>query len=252
MDFQGSVAGGAGSESVALSQRIESVCSFSGETITLSFWAKSDTVGPHTIALGWRQRFGTGGGASAAVSLAAQEITTLTNTWQFFSLTFSIASISGKTIGTSGTDSLALRIFTQAAAGALGALNVPNPISFTDTVSFANVQVELGATGTAFEIKELETVVGLCQRYFCKNQSLDQVPDTSDTGEAFRMTLQFFNDTGFVMFPSTMRAPPTVTTFVITSTGIAATSISDSSAVFQRTGGSQTSGSWNWTADAEL
>jgi len=264
MDFQGFVTGGSGSESVALAQRIESVLSFAGETVTVSFWAKADTPGPHTIAIGFRQTFGTGGGASASVSLLAQEITTLNNTWQYFTLTFSIDSILGKTIGTSGTDSLRLRIFTQAAASVLALLGVPNTLDFQDTVSFANMQVEVGSAATAFEIRDIATEIALCQRYFCKAWDIDQTPSpllaappgVFDAAEAasggqYRSSAFFgASGNGFTApWPVRMRAAPTVLVVHAVPGSIFVLDIGEGSATWNA---SSTNFQVLWTADAEL
>ena len=170
-DVEHFVTGGDGTEITALVQRMEGVRNFNDNEATVSFWAKGDVGG--TLAVQLRQFFGTGG--SAVVSILAQNFT-ITTSWQYFTLTFSVPSISGKTIGPNKDDFLVCRIVSQVGATAQGTFNHPTTLNFTGTLSLANVQVEEGDTATAFEIRELETEIALCQRYFCKSHDIDTAP----------------------------------------------------------------------------
>jgi len=172
--IQSFITGGGPNASSIFIQRIEGVRTFNGSQATVSFWAKGDTAG--TVAVQLRQAFGTGGSPSGPVEIPGQEIVLLNGVWQYYTLTFSIPSIAGKTLGTNNNDSLRLRIFTFSNAGSSALIGLPNPVNFTGTMSLANVQIEEGATATAFEIRELETEVALCQRYFCKSHDIDTAP----------------------------------------------------------------------------
>ena len=166
-----------GSENSVLIQRIEDVRTFNGGDVTVSFWAKSDVApagGQENITVHFRQFFG-GGGGSAANIIAGQEIT-LTTTWTYYTLTFALPNIGGSTLGSFGNDSLRLRFVTQAGAGAAAAQNLPGPVNFVEVLHLANVQVEEGADATAFEVREIETEVALCQRYYSKAHDIDTAP----------------------------------------------------------------------------
>ena len=165
-----------GSENSVLIQRIEDARTFNGQSVTVSFWAKTDVVTPlqDKITVHFRQFFGSGGGSPANV-LNGQEIT-LTTAWTYYTLTFALPNISGETLGSAGDDSLRLRFVTQAGAGAAAAQNLPGPVNFVDVLSLANVQIEEGTAATAFEIRELETETALCQRYYCKSHDIDTAP----------------------------------------------------------------------------
>ena len=248
MRFESVLSGSAGNAGSQLVQRIEKVETFNGRTATLSFWARTES-GSGTIALSLFQFFGTGG--STPVTLPASVDIALTTAWTYYTVSFPIPSVSGKTIDYAN-DSLRVRFHNYIDSALATLFGFVGPINFTGILNITNIQIEEGASATSFEKKSLQEEIGMCQRYFCKNQSIDVIPSAIATGEHFAMTLQFFNDTGQTSWPSTMRSTPTVTIFLITSTGIIARFLSDSHVTWGRTGGSQTSGSWNWTADAEL
>lgn len=77
-------------------QFVEDVRTFAGQTVTFSFWAKASSSLNATILIS--QNFGSGGSASVDNYAGSASITT---SWQRFTITTSLASISGKTIGTS-------------------------------------------------------------------------------------------------------------------------------------------------------
>jgi hypothetical protein len=77
-------------------QNIEDVRTFAGQNVIVSFYAKSNVT---TDALRWirlQQVFGSGG--SATVSTDSAPIT-LTSSWQRYTVSFSVPSVTGKTIG---------------------------------------------------------------------------------------------------------------------------------------------------------
>jgi hypothetical protein len=81
-----------------LSQPIEDVRTFAGNTVTLSFWAKAaSAITLPTISI--IQDFG--GGGSAGVVTTAVSSQAITTSWVRYSYSVAIPSITGKTIGTS-------------------------------------------------------------------------------------------------------------------------------------------------------
>lgn len=133
-----------------LEQRIESAYTLAGETVTVSGYIKGTAA--HTVDLLLRQNFGTTGSPSSDVDTASQEIS-VTTSWAKFELTFSLASISGKTLGTDDNDYLSA-VFTLASAEG------------NDTFQLARVQVEKGSVATEFEERPIGTELALCQRYY--------------------------------------------------------------------------------------
>ena len=143
-----SVAGSGGTFN-DIRHRIESVRTFAGQQVTLSFWAKaaSSITLPSVF---WGQYFGTGGSPSAS-TIAANNVAVDTS-WQKFSYTTAIPSISGKTLGSDGNDDLEL--------------NIRLPLNSTFTFDIAQIQAERGPVATPFERRPIGTEFALCQRYF--------------------------------------------------------------------------------------
>lgn len=136
-------------------QNIEDVQTFAGQKITLSFWAKAGAA--ITIGAIIEQNFG--GGGSASVYTSEQNIN-LTTAWQKFSLTFTLASLSGKTIG------------TNSLLGIVWGL----PLNATITFDIAQVQVNAGDQALPFIPRSLGEELALCQRYFQKSFTYDTTP----------------------------------------------------------------------------
>jgi hypothetical protein len=128
-----------------LEQRIEDVSTFAGNTCTLSFWAKCSTA--QTLSNSYLQVFGTGGSADVTTSGSSFSLTTA---WQKFTATFTLPSISGKTIA-GGNDYLNIRF------------NMPNAACAVD---ISQVQLEAGSSATEFEHRQYTTELSLCQRYY--------------------------------------------------------------------------------------
>lgn len=107
----------------AVSQSIESVRTFSGGKATVTFYARADASRNMTIDM--RQNFGSGGSASVDVSGGTIALTT---SFQRFTITYDLPSITGKTIGTN--DCLALLMYC--------------PINSTFTIDISNVTINEG------------------------------------------------------------------------------------------------------------
>lgn len=169
-----------------VSQHIEDVRTFSGQTVTLSFYAKASAA--RDIQIRFSQNFGSGGSATVETILGAVSLTT---SWQKFVVTGNLPSITGKTIGASSTLILSLDI----KQGAFGS-NLDN-----DSIDLSQVQLEAGDTATPFEHRSYGQELALCQRYYYKT------PNISYDYPAFHYgTLAI---TG-IPLPVTMRANPTV------------------------------------------
>ena len=136
-----------GNPGLYISQKIEDVRTFAGQTVTVSFWAKVGSAASLDNAT-ILQNFGSGGSTSVQTTVGAASATT---SWQRFSFTVSIPSIAGKTIGTDSN--LELRIF------------MPNASSTTD---IWGVQVEESSVATAFQTATgtIQGELAACQRYY--------------------------------------------------------------------------------------
>jgi hypothetical protein len=99
---------GAGAETFKyFQQNYASVQTLSNTEVAVAFYAKSSTNS--TITLSLAQNFGTGGSPSATVTTSVLSAN-LTNSWQRFTGTVVVPSVSGKTLGSNGDDYLALRL----------------------------------------------------------------------------------------------------------------------------------------------
>lgn len=148
-----------------LSQRIEDVTRYAGQTVTISFYAKA-TSGTPNIGIQLVQSFGTGGSPSSDVSspVGAQAITT---SWARYSVSYAVPSISGKTLGTdTNTSYLQLNLWTS--AGSTYATQSSSTGTQNNTFGIWGVQVEYGSSATYFTTASgsLQGELALCQRYY--------------------------------------------------------------------------------------
>jgi hypothetical protein len=178
---------------------IESVRTFAGQTVTLSFWAKGTnptTAGNLRVRL--QQYFGTGGSPSANVS-TAEPTFVLTANWTRYSFTFALASIAGKTIGTNNNDCLQVDI------GQLGSTS-------TDawTLDLWGVQLEAGSTVTAFQTAtgNPASELAACQRYYYRFTNTTANPSYLGIGTYYSTTTCYI----VLQWPVTMRIAPTIAT----------------------------------------
>ena len=173
-------------------QLIESVLTFAGQTVTVSFWAQA-VSGTPTITSYVGQNFGTGGSPSAAVFPANSPTFTLSATWQKFTWTTPIPSITGKTLGTDGNDNVSFAF--RAPSNAVGTWNI------------ASIQVEAGSVATLFEARPYATELALCQRYYFRLVS----STTAQTDATFAVGVATSSSfvTLVVQFPVSMRNFPT-------------------------------------------
>ena len=182
--YDQSVAGTGGSYNT-FEQYIEDVRTFANQTATFSFWAKASSS--VTITGQLSQNFGSGG--SATVDVTAQNAA-LTTSWQRFTLTFSVPSVSGKTIGTGS----ALRAI----------LNLP--LNTTYTIDTWGWQLEAGSVATAFQTATgtLQGELAACQTYYFRfgGSANYQYYGTGVGASSTVASIQIFS-------PTTMRTSPT-------------------------------------------
>jgi hypothetical protein len=146
---------GAGNYAV-LVQRIEDVRTFAGQQVTFSFWAKADAT--KNIAINMVQIFGTGGSPSASVGISGTKIS-IGTTFQKVTVTATLPSISGKTLGTNNDSTLNLNIWFDAGSTWNGDTDSLGQQS--GTFEIAQVQLEPGPVATPFERSELRAGAGV-------------------------------------------------------------------------------------------
>ena len=167
-------------------QKIENVQSFAGQTVTVSFYAKSDSarnVTPNII-----QNFGSGGSTEVTTSGSAIALTT---SWARYSQTFTVPSISGKTIGTSS----------------YLAFEISQPVNVAHTIEYYGIQVEAGSTASPFQTASgsIAGELALCQRYYYRTTSSVSFGALASTAWAQSAT----QTEALVKLPVTMRVTPT-------------------------------------------
>jgi hypothetical protein len=174
----------AGNGGQFITQKIENVQTLAGQTATISFWAKAGSAISMDNAV-IRQNFGSGGSTTVQTTVGAASLTT---SWQRFSFTVSIPSISGKTIGTNSF--LELRLFMPATSS---------------TTDIWGVQVEAGSTATPFQTATgtIQGELAACQRYYYRNTTTEADAQFA-TGIATSTSQVDF----MVAFPVSMRVKP--------------------------------------------
>jgi hypothetical protein len=246
---------GSGSTARQIQHKIESVRTLAGKQATLSFYAKADAA--RSVNVSFQQVFGSGGSPSSPVSTAAQTVN-LTTSWKKFTLTFSIPSIAGKTLGTS-SDYIRLILAL--------------PLNTTMTIDLAQVMLNEGAAPANFALagEDVSGELALCQRYYEKSYRLDDAPGTAVlNGAHFETSPTTTNVTYHVYFRVLKRTSNYTFLTYNTATGAsgsgrditAGTNIacartndpseSGDSVIFTGTTVSGNRVAFHWTADAEL
>jgi hypothetical protein len=141
-------------------QRIEDVRTFAGQNVVYSFWAKA-TTGTPSLAINFSQNFGSGG--SAQTDGTSQKVT-LSTSWERYSITYAMPSVSGKTIGNSSY--VVARIWVSAGSdfnASTNTLGIQN-----NTFEFWGVQLEYGSKATPFQTATgtIQGELAACQRYY--------------------------------------------------------------------------------------
>jgi hypothetical protein len=147
-----------------LFQRVEDVRTFAGKQVTVSFWAKVDAT--KNISIELTQYFGTGGSPSAEVTSIGVTKVSVGTSWQKVTVTVTLPSISGKTLGTDNNNSVNLNIWFDAGSDFNSRTDTLGQQSGTFNIDIAQVQVEPGAVATTFERRPIGMEWALCERYY--------------------------------------------------------------------------------------
>jgi hypothetical protein len=193
--------------------RIENARNFANQPVVISFWAKAASGTPK-IGVEVAQDFGTGGSPSSFVSNAFGSVT-LSTSWVRYSVTATMASISGKTFGTDNNNFLSLGLWVSAGADFATrgqSIGVQN-----NTFDIWGVQVEAGSIATPFQTATgtIQGELAACQRYYFRKSGTAAYQPYSN-GFNYGTT-----QANLIMaLPVTMRTSPTMgfsaaSTFVI-------------------------------------
>ena len=143
--------------------RIEGVDTLSGQTVTLSFYAKADAA--KNIAVEFVQNFGTGGSPSTTITGIGAQLIALTTAWTKFTVTVALPSVSGKVAGTNLDDFLGIVFWFDAGA------------------TYATRAASLGQQSGTFEIARVRLASG----------SLDADGINTDYQEVLRRSLRYYD-----------------------------------------------------------
>ena len=237
---------GAGAFTVVY-QPIEDVRRLAGKTITVSFWAISAAALKFGISLD--QGFGSGGVPSASVEGNGQTVT-LSPTWTRYSLTFTLPSVAGKTLGSNNNHSTNLLFWYS--SGATNAVRSGNVGVQTGAINLWGVQLEIGSVATPLEKPDPQFDLANCQRFYQGNPGIptgDYWFNAWGAGAWFAVS---------VPFQGRMRAVPTV---VRNFTGLS--NVSSVSTInvtqdgwqgqlFATAGGAMSANLTSWVASADL
>ena len=188
--LQDQITAGSSSTVHQIVQRMEDVRLFAGQTVTISGWVKSDSS--RSFAFYCDQNFGSGGSSTVYNAIISSTFSATTS-WQRFTYTATLPSISGKTIG--------IGSYLLVGIGLSSA-------STSQTISIWGVQLEAGSVATPFTTASgtLQGELSLCQRYYWRAGG-DNSTQTFGVGSGISSTASVF----YIQNPVPMRAAPSST-----------------------------------------
>jgi hypothetical protein len=153
------------SDRAFIRQQIESVRTLAGQTVTVSFWAKAASGTP-SVAVEMLQNFGTGGSPSSEIQGIGAAKQAITTSWARYSVTISVPSISGKTLGTTNDGYLSVDFWLSAGSNwnsRTATLGIQ-----TNIFDIWGVQVEYGSKATPFQTATgtIQGELDACMRYY--------------------------------------------------------------------------------------
>ena len=186
---------------ILIRQAIEDVRYLAGKTVTLSFWTKGSTTGQ--IAARYLQFFGSGG---SSAEHGGATFFNVTNVWQRHTVTWTLPSVSGKTIGDNSY--LAVNIdknLGSTYANQFGYTGTtPN---YTGTLYITGIKLEIGSSATEFvrSSSTIQAEIAACQRYFIR-YAAESIYSRYGVGLNYTTTLS----TIMIHLPVEMRTFPSV------------------------------------------
>jgi hypothetical protein len=172
--------------------RIEDARVLAGQTATVSFYARAGS----TITLpnvNVQQVFGSGGSPQTFNVIAS--VVSVGTSWNRYSYTFTMPSITGKTLGTNS-----FLVF-----------EIGMPLNSTYTFDLWGVQLEAGSVATPFQRNgaNIQAELASCQRYYTRFSASAAYSSLSLQGFAASTTLALVR----TQLPVTMRVAPTAIDF---------------------------------------
>ena len=223
-------------------QRLEDARRLSGKTITVSFWA-SAASGTPKLGVSIDQAMGTGGSPSATVIGNGQSVTL--GAPARYSMTFTVPSLSGKTLGTNGDHSTQLNIWYS--SGSTNATRAGNVGVQSGAIWLWGMQLEVGSVATPLDKPDPVQQALQCERFY-------QIGQGTMSGYAAGASQSLYSTTALLV---QMRAQPTVVLSPAGGTnysGVTASTITGGSFVQTATSSAAGQVAWNYsyTASADL
>ena len=190
-----------------LTQRIEDVTRFAGQTIAVSFYAKA-AAGTPSVGVEVQQNFGAGGTPSATVSTPISAVV-LSTSWVRYTVSVAVPSISGKTLGTTANTSY-LELNLWISSGSTNATRASSIGIQNGTFSFWGAKVEAGSSATAFQTAtgNRASELAACQRYYWQIGGDNTVQNIGQGVSEGTTTADIV-----IVYPVTMRIASTTTAF---------------------------------------
>lgn len=175
----------AASTAPLITQKIEGLSKFAGRSVTMQIklWAAANMTIPSIVL---RQGFGSGGSPSAQVVLDKAVTWNVTTTPKKFNVRLDIPSISGKTLGTAGDDSLQVGLW------------LPPGVTFTLTMTEAQFELcdssassdtsGAGGAPTAYEFRGDYVEFGRVARLYQTGSTRMELVNTNYFGTTHRFS----------------------------------------------------------------
>lgn len=172
-----------------LQQAIEDVTTFAGQSVTVSFWARSNSSSYSLDLVELMQNFGSGGSSNVYTYFDCSG-KTITNTWQKIEMTLTLPSVASKTIGSGNYLNLRIDPTATLPSGAW--------------IEVTHIQLEAGNQATPFHTAtpNQQTELAACQRYYWRNTA------TAGGAQYFAQGRSTSVADCLVQFPVTMRINP--------------------------------------------
>jgi hypothetical protein len=179
------VTSSSGAENYALwYQKLESVLTSAGKRVSFPLRAKGSANGLK-VAFEIVQYFGSGGSPSPTVRTYSGQIT-LTTSWADYVVYLDVPSVTGKILGTSGTDSCAIYIWED--AGSTYNSNTGSLGQQSGTFEYADMQWEEAYAASPFNARPLALEKILCARYLPVWESLTASVASLCTAQCYSTT----------------------------------------------------------------
>jgi hypothetical protein len=212
--------------------------------LSVSFYAHASAA--LKLGMSIDQQFGSGGSPSADVNGNGQSVT-LSTAWARYTLTFTLPSTTGLTLGTNGDDKTNLNLWYS--SGTTLATRAGNIGVQSGNIGIWGIQLEIGSVATPLEKPDPRYDLANCQRFYHTGAFAFGGGGTVGIGPQMYQT-----------FPVRMRASPTVvgnsSSYVGLSGGGVRASTLDGAGYLDVFAGTTTANAWlysgTYTASADL